>query len=40
MKDRALKEAERIRNELNQIERMVSHVERDWQNFITLGDDA
>ncbi|MCP4665397.1 MAG: antitoxin [Deltaproteobacteria bacterium] len=35
-----MKEAERIRNELNQIERMALHVERDWQKFITLGDDA
>ncbi len=40
MRDRASKEAKRIRDELNEIERVVSHVNKDWQKFVTSGDDA
>jgi hypothetical protein len=34
------KEAERIRDELEQIERTVLHAERDWKRFVQTGDDA
>ncbi len=40
MKNRATKEAKRIRDELEEIERVVSHVNRDCQKFVTSGDDA
>ena len=38
--DRAIKEAERIRNELTQIERVLSNTIADWNKFVTTGDDA
>ena len=35
--ERAIKEAERIRNELAQVERVISNVETDWKiSFIPL----
>ena len=34
------KEADRIRNELVQIERVLSSTQADWKKFITTGDDA
>jgi len=36
----SVKEAERIRNELMQIERAVSNTQNDWNKFLTKGDDA
>jgi hypothetical protein len=36
----AVKEADRIRNELMQIERAVSNAQDDWNKFIRTGDDA
>jgi hypothetical protein len=38
--DRAIKEAERIRNELAQIERVISNAIADWNKFASTGDDA
>lgn len=38
--DRAIKEAERIHNELTQIERVISNTIADWNKFATTGDDA
>ena len=40
MTDKAPKEAERIRNELADIERVVAHAQRDWKKFVNSGDDA
>ena len=37
---REIKEAERIRNELAQVERVISNVQTDWKKFVTTGDDA
>jgi hypothetical protein len=37
---RGTKEAQRIRDELIQIERAVSNAQTDWHKFITTGDDA
>ena len=38
--ERAIKEAERIRNELVQVERVISNAQTDWKKFVTSGDDA
>jgi hypothetical protein len=40
VKEQALKEARRIRDELKQVETIVSHSERDWEKFVLTGDDA
>ena len=40
MKEKALKEARRIRDELRQVETIVSHSEDDWKKFVLTGDDA
>ncbi len=40
MRGKALKEAKRIRDELSQIDTIVSHVKRDWNEFVRTGDDA
>ena len=40
MKEKALKEAKRIHDELSQIDTIVSHVKRDWNEFVRTGDDA
>lgn len=40
MRGKALKEAKRIRDELSQIDTVVSHVQRDWNEFVRKGDDA
>lgn len=40
MKGEALKEAQRIRDELRQIGTIVSHVQRDWSEFVRTGHDA
>lgn len=40
MSGRSRKEAERIRDELEQIERTVVHTKRDWEKFVQTGDDA
>jgi hypothetical protein len=37
---RSKKEAERIRDELEQIERTVLHTKRDWGKLVQTGDDA
>ena len=37
MKEKALKEARRIRDELKQVETIVSHSERDWERFVLTG---
>ena len=40
MMETAFKEAERIRDELVQVERAVSNARRDWDKFVVTGDDA
>jgi archaellum component FlaC len=40
VKVKSLKEAKRISDELSQIETIVSHVKRDWNEFVRTGDDA
>ena len=40
MKEKALKEGRRIRDELRQVETIVSHSEDDWKKFVLTGDDA
>jgi len=40
VKEKALKEAKRIHDELSQIDTIVSHVKRDWNEFVRTGDDA
>jgi hypothetical protein len=40
MKEKALKQAAQIRDELAQIERIVSDVSSDWDDFVRKGDDA
>jgi hypothetical protein len=40
VKGEALKQAQRIRDELRQIGIMVSHVQRDWSEFVRTGHDA
>jgi len=40
VRGKALKEAKRIRDELSQIDTVVSHVQRDWNEFVRKGDDA
>ena len=37
---KVIKEAERIRNELPQIERTISDAQTDWEKFVTTGDDC
>ena len=40
MREKALKEAGRIRDELSQVEMIVSHSEEDWKKFVLTGEDA
>lgn len=40
MKEEALMEMERIQDELSQIDAIVSHAQRDWNEFSLKGDDA
>ena len=40
MREKALKEARRIHDELSQIDTIVSHVKRDWNEFVRTADDA
>lgn len=40
MKNKALKQATQIRDELSQIERIVSNVRSDWDDFLRKGEDA
>jgi CHASE3 domain sensor protein len=40
VKERALKQAAQIRDELAQIERIISNVHADWNGFLRTGDDA
>jgi hypothetical protein len=40
MNGRSRKEAERIRDELEQIDRTMLHARRDWEKFVQTGDDA
>ena len=40
MMETAFKEAERIRDELAQVERAVSNARRDWDKFVVTADDA
>ena len=40
MKKEASKEIERINVELHQIDKVVSHVQRDWNEFVRKGDEA
>jgi hypothetical protein len=40
VKSRGSQEARRIRDELQQIATIVTHVERDWKEFARTGDDA
>ncbi len=40
MSGRSKKEAERIRDEMEQIERTVLHTKRDREKFVQTGDDA
>ncbi|NQT55760.1 MAG: hypothetical protein HQ551_05995 [Desulfobacteraceae bacterium] len=40
MREKALKEAKRIHDELSQIDTIVSHVKRDWNEFVRTADDA
>jgi hypothetical protein len=40
VKGKALKEARRIRDELRQVETIVSHSGDDWKKFVLTGDDA
>jgi len=40
MKDKALKQAKQVRDELAQIERIVSNVRSDWDGFLRNGDDV
>ena len=38
--EKASKEARRIQHELGLIDTIVSHVQRDWDNFVRTGDEA
>lgn len=38
MKEDVFKEINRIRDELSQIDTIVSHAQRDWNEFIRKGD--
>ena len=40
MNEKALKQAKQIRDELAQIERIVSNVRSDWDGFLRKGDDV
>ncbi len=40
MRGKALKEAQRIHDELEQIDTIASHVKRDWDEFVRTADDA
>jgi hypothetical protein len=40
VKEGALKEIERIEDELHQIDTIVSHVQHDWHEFILKGEEA
>lgn len=40
MREKALKQARRIHDELSQIDTIVSHVKRDWNEFVRTADDA
>ncbi len=40
MKEEALKEGQRIRDDLSRIDTIVSHVQRDWIEFVRTGHDA
>ncbi len=40
MKKRALKQAEQIREELVQVERVVAAVRRDWEEYVRQADEA
>jgi len=40
VREKALKEARRIHDELSQIDTIVSHVKRDWNEFVRTADDA
>ena len=40
MKEEALREVERIQDELRQIETIVSHAQHDWNEFIRKGEEA
>lgn len=40
MNEEALKEGQRIRDELSRIDTIVSHVQRDWIEFVRTGHDA
>lgn len=40
MKERALRQSAMLRDELAQIERIVSNVRSDWDGFLREGDDA
>ena len=40
MRGKALKEAKRIHDELEQIDAIASHVKRDWNEFVRTADDA
>ncbi len=40
MSEKANKQAQRIRDELQQIERIVEHVKTDWGKFLSTSDDG
>src|SRR4030042_963163 len=40
MRARPQQVAKRIRDELDEVKMVLSHVERDWRKFIETGDDA
>jgi hypothetical protein len=40
LKEKALKQATQIRDELTQIERVISNIHSDWNGFLRAGDDA
>ena len=40
MKEKALKQSTQIRDELSQIQRIISNVHSDWNGFLRTGEDA